>query len=405
MPQPYLRQVILNAMRMAATFGAGFTTLWMFGRHGAPVQAEYLLLLGLRWVLSIPVLGLDSVSVPAVAAGRGAAARRVALWISTAFVTIAALGGVTGLGNGLLLAGTLCAAAQVLSAEPLARLLLQGRVGVHAALLATRRFVDLAAVLAALHLFDTDVFPTFLAILSALMVAHAFACHWLTRVPSDHAGRAGFDLPCVTVAAMIVAGAQVMALRAPVLVLGLALPPAFAIPASLAFVLGGYLRQAITVGIVGLDGMAARLGAEGQAQLARQALLTVATLSLAALVFVIAWSSWLISQLLPAEVPPPPGFGVLLTVVLSGVMLRGLSDTWIKLASGQGRQADLLWPVAGHAVASAALMLAASLLLSATDLALAIGLIFGLGQVALLLLLVPIARERRDLSAPSSPTG
>lgn len=403
MQHPYSRQVLLNATRMAATFGAGFTTLWLFGRQGAVVQADYLILLGLRWVLSIPALGLESVAVPAMAAGRDDAVQRVAVWMCTALAALAVLGETVGPGHGLVLASGFYSASQVASSEPLARLLLEGQMGTHSALLAARRAADLVAALTAVALsgIGFEPFLSFLVILCALMLVHSMACHYFARAVQVRSEQGQFDIASATIAALIVAGAQVMALRVPVLVLGLTLPHALAIPASLAFVLGGYLRQAITVGIVGLDGLAARLGTDRQAHLARQAQLTVASLSFVAFAIMVAVSSWLIAQLLPPDVQEPPDMGLLLAVVLCGVLLRGLSDTWIKLANGQGRQAELLWPVAGHTFAMGLLMLAATITLAVEDMALAIGVIFFLGQGGLWFLLRPIARRKAGLSAPS----
>lgn len=398
------RLILTNLLRLLTTFGIGLAMLWQFGLQGPEVQAQYLLLLGVRWVLSVPALGLEAAAVSALVRGQGQAVRRCA--------TLVALG-LIGLGLGaaflgrpsmqaLFLVSALWAGAQTLVAPGLARLLLADRPGRHAALMGLRRLADPVALAFALvwTAEGTSLFGGFLVWLTAATGVIAVLSLFMSRAPIPVLPETVARFLPIWGASTMIAASQIASLRLPVLLLGLTLPPTLALPASIAFVIGGYLRQAATVALIGLDAMVAGLSPDRQGSLAHRATVAGVVSVILVMLAVSSLLPSLLTLLLPADIDLPGTPPLTLWLVLAGVGFRVICDLWIKILSGAGRQPALVGRISLHAGLMAAIFLALPLILPAAHVPLAFAAAFAVGQA---LLLAPVHCALRDIRTATPP--
>lgn len=342
-----MQYVAVNAMRLAGTFLIGLLCLWMFGLIGAEEQRIYLALLGMRWLLAVPANALDMIAVPTAARNeqiRGNA-RHVSIIVLIASFALAFI--VFGWGS-VAEAGYTGAWAvmQCLTAPVLGRLVYRGHAVRHAFLLLLRRSPDVVALLMLLSLvgIETLTVPMFLATGTMVTFCVGAMIIWLGQNDVATGARAPWGLYGPS---LMIAASQALGLRLPVLMLA-SFSGIDALPAAMAFVIGGYMRQVATSGMVGLDGVMARAHWRQSGGMFRHA--TLAHIAIMAFILGLTWVAmpWLVTFLLPPEVTDIPL--LVIGIILIGVVLRSLGDLWIKLASGLGHHGRFAPVLIGAAV-------------------------------------------------------
>lgn len=399
-----LRQILINAIRLLSTLGLGLLALWGFAQLEGDSLAGYIALLGWRWVLSIPALGLEAAAVPALGLGRAGAMRQATAGLVAT--------GLVSLGGALLFSGAtnvipvvvagIWATMQVVMAPALARLLIAGHAGTHAVLMVARRALDPAALGLAILMSDGRVITSFYVILAIGITVVGLAAMALAARSGPLVADDGQPVGGLVMSAMAVSASQVAALRLPVLVLTLALPSDLAVAPALAFVMAGYIRQAATVAIIGLDAFVARHGI-ARSQLNR--LVSGVFLALAPFAAIMLIKIELIMQMFISGLLPDIGdFRALLALLIAGVAIRILADLWIRVLSGRGFQVLLLPILLSHAVVQTAGLGLLAYLLPSSALALAMAAVFLLGQ-ALLAFAIWLRFLARAASVPSLQAG
>lgn len=413
MQKRLLNNALVNAIRLFVTLGIGLWMIRLVAGMGQDLLGLYLMVLAWRWVAMLPGNIAETVSVPLLVRGQTRANQQIR-WLLLAIVTIG------GLGAGLLFGATQGMFAPHLLAWGLASSLIWGLV--HTALapklaaflvagqqltftchVAARRCAELACFVLVSQLagdspLDQVMFWFFQALCVSLIGLMGLGMLWPAGPVAQQAAPPINPWALLRQTGLLALSGQ-FTLRLPVIAAGVLLPPSEFVTLALIFVVLGYLRQLATVLLIGLDGLAARLGPTGAHSLLWRATLVQAVGVGAAGLTLAIWLPDVLNALSPNGPELLPSDLWFARLMLLALALRAVSEAWVKVAVGRGIVGGIAGPVVWTSIG-----FFAAIILGIAGAGAAIGLnlaacVLVTGQLALVVRVLPprIGLARRAL--------
>lgn len=359
MPKRLLNNVLVNAIRLLVTLGIGLWMIRLVAGLGQDALALYLMVLAWRWIAMLPGNIAETVSVPLLARAQAHVNQKIRRFLVILLVAAGLASGVVlfaGQGrfatNALawgLASSLIWGLVHTVLSPKMAGFLIAGQQLTYTCHMALRRGVEVVCLLAISRAIgdappDQMMLWFFQALSLALIGVMGVGLVWpvpaITRQDLDPVN------PWVLLrqTALLAVSGQ-FTLRLPVIAAGALVAPAKFVTLALIFVLLGYLRQLATVLLIGLDGLAARLGPlRAHRLLWRATAVQVIGIGAAGLTLAI-WLPEALAILSPYGPAPLPSDLLFARLMLVALVLRAVTETWVKIAVGRGSLDKIAGPV------------------------------------------------------------
>lgn len=403
MSKHLLNNVCINATRLFLTLGIGLWLIRLVADLGQDSLALYLIVLAWRWIAMLPGNIAETVSIPLLVRAKTHVNQQIRWLLMGLFLVVGLASSVVfyaGQGRFLpnalvwgLASSLIWGLVHTVLSPRMAGFLIAGQQLTYTCHMAARRGVELVCMLVISRAMgdgppDQMMLWFFQALSVSLIGVMCVGLLWPVATIAQQDAPPVNPWALLRQTALLALSGQ-FTLRLPVIAAGALVAPAKFVTLALIFVVLGYLRQLATVLLIGLDGLAARLGPLGAHGLLWRAT-AVQALGIGAAGLTLAiWLPEVLAVLSSNGTAPQPSDLLFARLMLVALVLRAVTETWVKVAVGQGSLGGIAGPVVWT---SAAFFGAFILLISVAGPAIGLNLAaltFLVGQIVLAIWILP----------------